>query len=282
MTLLAELGDNTTKRSKSAHRLAHYVLQDPESILGMSIAALAAAVGVSEPTVNRFCTGLGFKGFPDFKVNLAAELGRRQPSVARDIDPGDSTSHVIAKVFESSRASLHAAQELLAAPVVEQAVAMLDGARSITLCGLGASASVALDAQHKLLRFGTPVIAHSDIINQRMTTASLGADDCVICISYTGRTVATIEVPALAVRSGARVIGITEPDSPLAAHCELVLAADSGEDTELYTPMSSRLAQLVLIDVLTTALALRKGPTFAEHLQAVKQSLHDTRYPVGA
>jgi RpiR family carbohydrate utilization transcriptional regulator len=264
MTLLAELGDTTTKRSKSAHRLARHVVQDPESVLGMSIAALAAAVGVSEPTVNRFCTGLGFKGFPDFKVNLAAELGRRQPSVARDIDPGDSTSHVIAKVFESGRASLHAAEALLGADAVDQAVAILDGARSITLCGLGASASVALDAQHKLLRFGTPVIAHTDVINQRMTTASLRQDDCVICISYTGRTVAMVEVAALAARSGARVIGISEPDSPLAAHCELVLAVDSGEDTDLYTPMSSRLAQL--------------GPAFAEHLRAVKHTLGDTRY----
>ena len=76
MELLASLKDSSARRSKSASKLAACVLDDPEAVLGMSTAALAARVGVSEPTVNRFCTGLGLKGFPDFKLQLAAELAR--------------------------------------------------------------------------------------------------------------------------------------------------------------------------------------------------------------
>ena len=278
MTLLANLGDSGAKRSKSAQKIAAYVLSDPEAILGMSIATLAGQVGVSEPTVNRFCTGLGLKGFPDFKLNLAAALARRQPSVAQDIEADDSSSHVIAKIFESTRASLSKVQQNLDHQLVEAAVELLDQARSIVLCGLGASASVALDAQHKLLRFGTPVTAHTDVINQRMTAASLRPEDCLICISYTGRTVAMEEVAKLARDSGPSVIGITAPGSPLARQCDLVLPVESGEDTELYTPMTSRIAQLVLIDVLTTCLALRKGPEFSKQFRQVKRAVASTRH----
>ena len=188
---------------------------------------------------------------------------------------------VIPKIFESTRASLTKVEQDLDDRLVEAAVDLLDRARSIVLCGLGASASVALDAQHKLLRFRTPVIAHNDIINQRQVTASLGEEDCLVCISYTGRTRAIEEVAALARQRGIPVIGITALGSPLAHQCDLVLPVESGEDTELYTPMTSRIAQLVVIDVLTTRLALRQGPDFANHLREVKEALAGTRCATG-
>ena len=277
MTLLADLADPRAKRSKSAHKLASCVVADPEAVLSMSTAALATLAGVSEPTVNRFCTGLGYKGFPDFKLALAGELARRQPRIARDIEQDDSTGVVVAKVFESTHASLTNAQQHLDLEALHQAVDVLARAHSISLCGLGASASVALDAQHKLLRFPLPVMAHTDIINQRMAATGLATGDCLICISYTGRTHAIVELAELAAGSGAAVLGITAPDSPLADACQVVLAVDSGEDTELYTPMTSRIAQLVIVDILATALALRQGKGFADHLQQVKHNLGATR-----
>ena len=277
MSLLTDLGDSSAKRSKSARKLADYVLRDPEAVVGMPIALLAAEVGVSEPTVNRFCTGLGLKGFPDFKITLAAELARREPAMTRDVESGDSCAQVLAKVFESTRTSLIRVEESLDDQVVESAVELIEAANSIQLCGLGASASVAMDAQHKLLRFGTPVVAHNDIINQRQAMIGLGPDDCMVCISYTGRTLAIVELAALARERDIPVIGITSLTSPLAKNCDIVLPVESIEDTELYTPMTSRIAQLVVIDVLTTRLALRRGPEFAEHLRQVKNALAGTR-----
>ena len=277
MTLLADLADPRAKRSKSAHKLAARVTEDPEAILSMSTATLAVLADVSEPTVNRFCTGLGFKGFPDFKLALAGELARREPRISQNIEAGDSTGQVVAKVFESTHASLTNAQQHLELESLHQAVDGLANARSISLCGLGASASVALDAQHKLLRFPVPVVAHTDIINQRMAATGLQEDDCLVCISYTGRTTAMIELARLAASGGACVLGITTPDSPLARECDLVLGVDAGEDTELYTPMTSRIAQLVIIDILATSLALSRGEAFTEHLRRVKSNLAMTR-----
>jgi RpiR family carbohydrate utilization transcriptional regulator len=277
MSLLAELGNSSTRRSKSARKIAAFILEDPEAVINMSIATLAARVGVSEPTVNRFCTGLGLKGFPDFKLTLAGELARSAPRMARDIDPGDSCTQVIAKIFESTHACLQATQRALDSGVVEAVVDALAGARSIMLCGLGASSAVALDAQHKLLRFNIPVVAHLDTLNQRMVAAGLGKADCLVCISFTGRTIPIIEVARLGRDAGATVIGITTPGSELAANCDLVLPVESGEDTELYTPMTSRIAQLAVIDVLVTRLAMRQEAGFSDHLQRVTQSLAATR-----
>jgi RpiR family carbohydrate utilization transcriptional regulator len=277
MSLLSELGNSQTKRSKSAHKLVAHILSDPQAVLSMSIATLASEVGVSEPTVNRFCTGLGLKGFPDFKLSLAGELARSQPSMTRDIKAEDSSSQVVAKIFESTHASLTATLNRLDAGSIERAVEQLVAARSIVLCGLGASSSVALDAQHKLLRFETPVVAHTDMINQRMTAASLKPEDCLVCISYTGRTSAMVDVAELGRGTGATIIGITAPGSLLAQQCDIVLGVEGGEDTDLYTPMTSRIAQLVLIDVLATSMALKKGPGFSDHLRLVKASLAGTR-----
>ena len=279
MSILAALRDTNAPRSKSARKLAEHVLLSPETVLSMSIASLAAAVGVSEPTVNRFCTGLGLKGFPDFKLTLAAELARVEMRMARDVTRDDSLHQVVSKVFDSTHASLATAQEHLDSAALEQAVSWLAGARSIVICGLGASASVAIDAGHKLLRFDTPVIVHTDIINQRMIAAGMDSRDCLLCISYTGRTSAMVALAELGTDSGARLIGLTAPGSPLANRCQLVLGVVGTEDTAVYTPMTSRIAQLVIIDVLATRLAQRKGTRFDARLQRVKHCLKATRVP---
>ena len=72
MPILTDLADPRSKRSKSAQKIAACVVADPEAILSTTTASLAAMTGVSEPPVNRFCTGLGYMGFPDFTLALAA------------------------------------------------------------------------------------------------------------------------------------------------------------------------------------------------------------------
>lgn len=277
MTILSQLQDPEARRSKAAQRIAVAVMQNPADIVGMSIAALAQRAGVSEPSVNRFCTALGMKGFPDFKVKLAAELARREPGIARDVHVDDSIHQIGDKIFDATIANLQATRQQIDTLVVERAVSRLHNARSILLCGQGASASVAQDAQHKLMIFGTPVTAHADPILQRIAVDTLGPDDCLVCISYTGRTIAMVELAAVAKARGVPVIGITAIGSALARQCDQVLPVAPHEDTDTYMPMSSRIAQLVLVDVLATALAVKRGPEFTGKLRQMKQHVVATR-----
>lgn len=279
MDLIAQLRDTRVRRSKAAQRIAAVVLDEPGVIVGMSIAALAGLAGVSEPSVNRFCTGLGLKGFPDFKVKLAAELARREPGLARDIHLDDNVHQITDKIFDATISTLQATRQLLDDVELERAVDMLNAAASIVLCGQGASASVAADAQHKLMIFGSPVSAHADPILQRIAVDSLDAGDCLVCISYTGRTTSMIELAGMAQSHSVPVLGITTPGSALAERCDLVLPVAHTEDTDTYLPMSSRIAQLAVIDVLATALAVRRGPDFSKRLTALKKNVIATRQP---
>jgi RpiR family carbohydrate utilization transcriptional regulator len=275
--LLTELADPEASRSKSAAKIARYVVANAHEVINMPIARLATAVGVSEPTVNRFCTSLGLRGFPDFKLRLAGELARKDFPVAPNINPDDSCASMIAKVFEAAHACLNATLQAVDSKVFDATAKRLSTAHSIVICGQGASAPVALDAQHKLLRFNVPVITHLDNLNQRMAAAGLGADDVLMCISYTGRTLPVIEIAEIGKRTGATIVGITAGKSPLAGHCDFVLEVESSDDTDIYTPMSSRIAQLAIIDALTTRLAIYQPEEHAEQLKRVKQSLTSTR-----
>ncbi len=276
--ILAILTEQPAGRSKSAQKLAHYILREPQSVVGMPIATLAREVGVSEPTVNRFCTALGCAGFPDFKVKLAADLARSQPRVTGSVRADDDWEAVIDKTYHASEASLRTTRDRLSPQAVAAAVDALHRARSITLCGAGASASVAMDARHKFLRFDKPVSTLSDHLDQRVAASTLNPDDCLVCISYTGRTIELVEVARLARARNATVLGITNPGSPLARECQPLLAVEADENTDIYTPMSSRLAQLMVVDILITGLAIREGDLYARRLKTVKKNLGETRY----
>ena len=82
-------------------------------------------------------------------------------------------------------------------------------ARQIHFFGLGASASVALDAQHKFFRFNLAVTAHSDVLMQRMLASVAHTGELFVIISYTGRTRELVEVARIARQNGA--LG-TRPD----------------------------------------------------------------------
>ncbi len=282
MSVLSILKNSGLRLSKSERKVSEVILADPEAVIRAPISSIARKAGVSEPTVNRFCRSLDCKGFPDFKVKLAQDLaqGLAQglPSMTRDVEAGDSTNSLIDKIFESTHASLHTVQSECNNREIDKAAEVLSQARSIVFFGIGASGPVALDAQHKFLRFDIPVIAHTDVMNQRLACTALGEKDVVVCISYTGRTIALTEAAQLAADNGATVIGITTGDSPLAKICSIVLAMEIPEDTDIYTPMTSRIAHLVLIDILATAAALKRGPRFSQHLKQVKEVLRDTRH----
>ena len=162
---------------------------------------------------------------------------------------------------------------------INQVVDKLIQARRIYFFGLGASGSVARDAEHKFFRFNIPVSSHDDVLMQRMLASTGNTGDVFFCISHTGRTREIVDVAKLARDSGSAVIGLTVPDSPLAAVCSLTLAVDVPENTDEYMPMTSRLVHLVILDVLATGVTLRRGPEFLPHLEKIKNSLKPTRFP---
>jgi RpiR family carbohydrate utilization transcriptional regulator len=230
--------------------------------------------------VNRFCRGFSATGFPDFKIRLAQSIATGTPYVGQNVEPDDTVAEFADKIMLSTIASLDKARQSLDPKALGTVIDYLIQAKQINFFGMGGSASVALDAQHKFFRFNIPVTSYDDALMQRMVAAGAQVGDVIVLISYTGRTKEAVEIAKVARVNGATVIGITNPESPLAECCTAVLGVTAPEDTEVYMPMSSRIIHLTVIDILATGVTLKRGKDFLSHLKKIKESLKATRYPL--
>jgi len=278
MNTLELIKKNLDTFSKSERKVAEAILASPQTAIHSSIANLAKAAEVSEPTVNRFCRRLDTKGFPDFKLHLAQSLANGTPYVNRNVNENDGPEAYTSKIFESTMACLDVAKNGLDTNLVNRAVDVLTQANKISFFGLGASSSVAHDALNKFFRFNIPVSCFDDIVMQRMSCINSSEGDVIVLISHTGRTKPLVEIAQLARENDAFVIALTAYNSPLAEQSNLVLSLGVPEDTDVYMPMASRIAQLVLIDVLTTGFTLRRGAKFRDNLKRVKSGIKDSRF----
>ncbi|CUY50116.1 Uncharacterized HTH-type transcriptional regulator ybbH [Serratia marcescens] len=281
MNTLDKIQSHLELLSKSERKVAEVILASPQTAIHSSIATLARMADVSEPTVNRFCRRLDTKGFPDFKLHLAQSLANGTPYVNRNVEEDDSVDAYTSKIFESVMASLDTVKANLDIAAINRAVDLLTQAKKISFFGLGASAAVAHDAMNKFFRFNIPVVYFDDIVMQRMSCMNSGEGDVVVLISHTGRTKNLVEMAHLARENDATVLAITSRATPLAQAATLALLLDVPEDTDVYMPMVSRIAQLTLIDVLATGFTLRRGAKFRDNLKRVKEALKESRFDKG-
>ena len=258
---------------KSERKVAETVLDNPQHILGATLAETAALALVSEPTVIRFCAAIGCEGFQDFKLRLARSLALGTLPTGSQLESEDTTSELIGKIFGYTISSLDWVRNRLDSRQVSQAIQILSNAQSIEFFGLGASGVVAIDAQQKFPLFGVPCGAPTDTHQQIMTAAMMKPGDVAVVISNTGLTLAMIEVAQTARDSGAKVIAITGSRSPILAECDAGIIIETLENTNIYTPAISRIAALVVIDILSAAVGLRRDAEHGEKFANMKRLL---------
>ncbi len=278
--LLKYLGDETQRFSGSEAKVAAVVTSRPDAVVEMSIATLARESGVSEPSVLRFCRTLGSTGFPDFKIKLARNLAMGGAYLHQSVGENDSIHDVVQKTVAATIGTLAHVRDTLDVAKLERSVEVLAAARRVEFYGVGASGIVAQDAHHKFFRLDVSSAAYVDPHMQLMSAATLHPGDVLVVFSHTGRTQSMIAAAAQATGAGACVIAVTSPNSPLTACVDIALGVDAPEDTDHYTPMTSRIAHLSVVDILATAVALKRGPALARHLGKLKASLLSARVGV--
>lgn len=263
-------------------RVAKLVLADPRSFASLPVAELAERSHVSKPTVVRFCRSVGYDGLADFKLKLAGSVNEGVPFVHRSVDVDDKAGDLIVKVVDNAVSALLKYRNDAASHAFERAIAALSEAgkqgRKIEFYGVGNSGIVAQDAQHKFFRLGVNAVAYSDGHVQVMAATMLGLGDCAVIISNSGRSRDLLDAAEIAKKKGATTIVITASGSPLVQHAQILLAADHPEDYDRYSPMVSRLLHLIVIDILTTGVALRLGENLRPMLQEIKKNLRAKRY----
>ena len=268
-------------------RVAKLVLADARSFASLPISELAERSHVSKPTVVRFCRSVGYDGLADFKLKLAGSVNEGVPFVHRAVDEDDKPGDIVVKVIDNAVAALLAYRSDAANHAFERAIDALAAAgragRHIEFYGVGNSGIVAQDAQHKFFRLGVIATAVSDGHVQVMSATMLQPGDCVVIVSNSGRSRDLIDAAEIARRKGATIIAITASGSPLARAAstgsqQILLAADHPEDYDRYSPMVSRLLHLVIIDILTTGVALKMGAELRPMLAEIKRNLRAKRY----
>lgn len=279
-TLLTErIVDAAINMRKSERKVADYVLNNLQEVINMRIVDLAAQANVSEPTVVRFCRALGVDGFQDFKLSLAQQLSSRRSLGSIAVTDTDSVLDVSHKVFDSTIDTLLKVRENLNSAVINQAISALCSANRVEFYGHGASAAIASDAQHRFFRLQLATAAYSDTHIQKMSALSLAKGDVVVAISQSGRTQSLLDTIELVKDMGGIVIGMAPSHTPIANAATIPICIDVDEEFELYTPLSSRIAHLAVIDVLAVGVAQRKGPRLQGHLYRLQAGMQSLRVP---
>jgi RpiR family transcriptional regulator, carbohydrate utilization regulator len=262
----------------SEKKVARCVLADPDTVIRSSITELAEKAGTSEPTVIRFCRKLGLGGYMELRLNLARDLPSAQ-YIFENVDEKDSLAEIASKILNAHREAISNTLNKLNLDDLEAAVEALLAARRIEFYGVGGSAVVARDAHHKFFRLGLPCIAYDDPHMQVMSAALLSPEDVVIAVSHTGSTKDIIDSVKVARKAGAKVIGILgSENAPLVKLCTITLPVFSQEAALRLAPMTSRLVQLAIVDVLFVAVSMRGFESTKERLDRVKRSLVEKRY----
>ena len=199
------------------------------------------------------------------------------------MDVDDKTSDIMVKVIDNTVAAFLKYRNDASSVSIEKAAAALVAAyqakKQIQFFGVGNSGIVAQDAQHKFFRLGINANAYSDGHMQVMSASILGAGDCVVVISNSGRTRDLMDACDIARKNGATTIVITASGSPLASAGNIHLSANHPEGFDKYSPMVSRLLHLLIIDILATCVALRIGSaTLQPFLSEMKHNLRNKRY----
>jgi len=271
--MLSQISKAIPDLSRAEKRVASWVLEHPKQATSATLAHIASECGTSEPTVIRFCRRMGLGGFRELGVRLAESLSVPGSYVHRDVNPDDSISDAAIKVLDASIQSLSEMRAQLSSMPIDTAAKAMATARQIAFAGLGASGHVARDACHKFFRLGIPCSSLLDTPMILQFAAIAEPDDVLVLLSHSGRWQEFAQAANIARERDATVIAITNPDSDLADSASILFPCRVIEDTNVFTPTSSRLGQLALLDALLVALALTLGSGATERLRLSKDAL---------
>ena len=259
-------------------KVIDYVLEHPDDVIFLSITELAQQAEVSEATVVRLFQEMNYRGYQDFKIKLSRELSPGAQQLDNTINEGDSPIQVLRSLVNLSIETLRSTVEIVDEATLARVVEAMSRAQRIEFLGMGGSGSVAGDAYHKFLRLGIPVNAVSDAHDAAQVCSVLGPSDVALFVSHSGATKDVLEAAQLARDAGATVVAITRYGrSPLTRIAHHVLPTVSAETRYRSEAISSRIAQLVIIDTLMVSVYLARLPDSQQRLARAREALGSKR-----
>ncbi len=260
-------------------KVADYVLTNPQEVIYLSITELSERCNTGETTIVRFCRRIELSGFQEFKLNLAKDVIKPETSIHENVSFDDTIDMQVQKITNENAQAIANTTKLLSLEEIEKAVDAIVNARKIDFYGVGASGYTALDAKYKFMRLGLNVDANLDAHIQAISAANLKEDDVAVGISFSGSTKDTVATCQLAKKSGAKVICITNyARSPITTVADIVLLTSAKETPLRSGALTSKIAQLHVLDILYTAVAIKLKDKAVQSIDKTAKAVLDKLY----
>lgn len=261
--------------SKSERKIADFLLDGDGGEMPIYITDFARRCGTSEATVVRFAKRLGFEGFQQLKIAMAQQTENRP--INADITFDDSAADVFAKICDDVYCSLEKTKKALDGNQLQRACDAIASAGEVLIFGLGNSASVAADAAHKLFRLGIKAHAYTDNHMQAIAAAHACDKSAAIGISHSGASQDIVSALRLAKENGAVTIALTHlGKSPIGKVSDIILSTVSDETNYRVLGLSSRIAQLTIVDAIYSYLVCHM-PDAARSIAVTEDALRDKK-----
>ena len=262
--LLKQIDEGYAKFSKGQKKLADYIRQEYDKAAFLTAAKMGEEVGVSESTVVRFATALGYDGYPEFQKALGEVVRMKLNSIQRmEVTYGRiSQGEILASVLQSDIEKIKQTMETIDRDTFELAV---DTILSIRSCAPLAS----------FLAFYLNMVC-DNVVSVSTNSASeifeqmvrIGEEDVIIGISFPRYSMRTLKALEFASNRNAKVITLTDSiHSPMTLYssCNLIARSD------MASIVDSLVAPLSIINALVVALCMKKQDEVVETLETMEQ-----------
>ena len=270
--LLNKIDKNYEQMSKGQKLLADYILKNYDKAVFLTAAKLGKVVGVSESTVVRFATQLGYQGYPGFQKALEELVRNKLNSIQRmEVTYGRiSQSEILASVLQSDIEKIKLTLANMDQNAFELAVETIMNAKRIYVVGIRSCAPLANFLSFYLnLIFDNVTSVHtnssSEIFEQLIR---IGAEDVIIGISFPRYSMRTLKALEFASNRKAKVITLTDSvHSPMTLYssCNLIARSD------MASIVDSLVAPLSVVNALVVALCMKKQKDVIATLETLEQ-----------
>lgn len=240
-------------------RIIDVILKRPHDVVGMTLGKLAKEADVSDSLIIKTLKRVGLSGLQKLKLALIQDLGSPTLAIHEDLQKDDDYATVIRRIFGANVQALRDTEVVFEPDLLKQAVEILDAAEMIEIYGIGSAAPIAEDAYYRLLRIGLKARVSVDSHIQVTTATIATPQTAVLTISHSGSTVETLDATRIAKEAGAKVVVITGYEaSRIHEYADVALQTVAAETRFRTEAMTSRIAQLSIVDALIAGLALKR------------------------
>lgn len=269
--LISKINEKYGKMSKGQKLLANYIIDNYDKAVFLTAAKLGDILGVSESTVVRFASFIGYKGYPEFQQALE-EMVRTKLNTSDRIEitnGGIEQNGVLRTVLSSDALKIKNTMETIDEAAFENAIEAIDSARRIYIVGIRTCSPLA-----SFLSFYLNMI-YDNVVNLQTSSTSelfeqmihINEQDCIIGISFPRYSMRTLKALEFANNRRANVITITDSiHSPMNLYSSCNLIAES----DMHSVVDSLVAPLSVINALIVELCNRNQSTVANNLEMVE------------